>query len=192
MSKKNLIIGGLVILVLLLAAFLIYTNTENNNKINDLRNQVNIEKDIQEQEKAEIKDKNDRLTLKNIEYRNNWEKYIQVLDDENYEKLSLGGIKNLEVTVKNETEYTLDQVEVKVYYILASGIMYETQEFSLYNIPAKGFKIEAAPASKTNPQVNCVRGAKVMLEIKSVSAPEFKFCYPFNNGNPKDPFKCNL
>ena len=50
MSKKNLIIGGLVILVLLLAAFLIYTNTENNNKINDLRNQVNIEKDIQEQE----------------------------------------------------------------------------------------------------------------------------------------------
>ena len=192
MSKKNLIIGGLVILVLLLAAFLIYTNTENNNKINDLRNQVNIEKDIQEQEKAEIKDKNDRLTLKNIDYRNNWEKYIQVLDDENYEKLSLGGIKNLEVTVKNETEYTLDQVEVKVYYILASGIMYETQEFSLYNIPAKGLKKEAAPASKTNPQVNCVRGAKVMLEIKSVSAPEFKFCYPFNNGNLKDPFKCNL
>jgi hypothetical protein len=52
--------------VLLLAAWLIYTTSANNKKINDLNNQVSIEKEIQEQEKAEIKDKNDRLTLKNI------------------------------------------------------------------------------------------------------------------------------
>jgi len=192
MNKKNLIIGGLVILVLLLAAWLIYTTTVNNSKINDLNNQVSIEKEIQEQEKAEIKDKNDRLTLKNIEYRNNWDKYIKVQDDENYVKIALGGIKNLQVTVNNDSEYSLDEVVINVNYILANGEIYETQNLIIYNIPANSFKIEPAAASKTNPQVNCVRGAKVMLEIISVSAPKFKFCYPYNNGNPKDPFKCNL
>lgn len=191
MKNKNLLIIVFASLSLILAIWLFYTSRVNSEKLTEIQNQVNAEKESDEAEKAEQKEKSDLLTKKNIEYRNNWEKYIQVLDDENYEKLSLGGIKNLEVTVTNETEYTLDQVEVKVYYILASGIMYETQEFSLYNIPAKGFKTEPAPASKTNPQVNCVRGAKVMLEIKSVSAPEFKFCYPHNNGNPKDQYKCN-
>ena len=191
MKNKNLLIAGLASLSLMLAIWLFYTSKVNSEKLSEIQNQINAKKESDEAEKAERKEKSDLLTKKNIEYRSNWEKYIQVLDDENYEKLSFGGIRNLKATVKNETEYTLDKVGVKVYYILASGVTYETQEFSVYNIPAKGFKTELAPVSKTNPQINCVRGVKVKLEIVSVSARDFKFCYPNDNGNPKDPYKCN-
>jgi hypothetical protein len=190
MNKKSLVIGGLVLVVLLLAGMLIYTTTANTNKINQLQNQVSSEQEAREQEKAQVKERNDLLTLKNMEYRNNWDKYIRVEEDENYEKIWSGGIKNLQVTVNNDTEYSVDEVVVKVYYILANGTPFETREFSLYNIPAKSFKTDPAPASKTNPQVNSVRGAKVMLEILSISAPKFSFCYPYDNGNPKDPYKC--
>lgn len=190
MNKKNLLIGGLVLVVLLLAGMLIYTTTANTNKINELQNQVSSEQEAREQEKAQVKERNDLLTLKNMEYRNNWDKYIRVEEDENYEKIGLGGIKNLQVTVNNDTEYSVDEVVVKIYYILASGLPYETKEFSIYNIPANSLKTEPAPVSKTNPQVNCVRGEKVILELVSVSAPKFNFCYPSNNGNPKDPYKC--
>jgi hypothetical protein len=193
MTKNNAIISALVLIVLILAIWVYNLNQDINVKITELDKQVTHEADTRIKKESESKERSNSTTQKNIEYRNNWSKYITLLDDKNYEVhngIARGGIKNLSVTIKNDTEYLLDEVKVRVYYILDNKSVFETSEFTFYNIAGKDLKTEPAPVSKSNPKFNCVRGTDVKLEILSITASKFSFCFPSDNGNPEDPYKC--
>jgi hypothetical protein len=127
----------------------------------------------------------DEITLQNMEYRNNWHKYITA-SRSNYSYSAAGGISGLSIVVYNTTSYPVDYVAVTVRYITVNGYTHKTETVSFYDIP---------PGSKQAMQAqNSERGTSVEYEITNIYAPRFKFCYDQSdlqgNGSIKDPWKC--
>jgi hypothetical protein len=130
----------------------------------------------------------EELTLKNRNYRNNFEKYITV-DKNGYtvDEL-LGGISNLDVVVRNTTEYSLDQVTVTIDYIQENGEVFKSEEVNFYNIPPNQEKSLSAPDSP--------RGLSVDVRMDLITSKQMHFCFYTMNGrgqfieNDNDPYFC--
>src|SRR5690606_25882465 len=76
------------------------------------------------QQIAGRKEQQQRLQGKFVErrayYRRNWQQFIAVSTND-YRTGFLGGIRNLELIVRNQTEYPLDNVVVTVQYLRSNG-----------------------------------------------------------------------
>jgi hypothetical protein len=117
-------------------------------------------------------------------FRRNWKQFISVTTSD-YHTRFLGGIKDLKVIVKNQTEYPLDNVVVSVEYMKGNGEVFKTEQYSVNNVPAKGVQsVDAADSRK---------GQKVAITLISITSQPMNFCWAVNKpapaGNP-DPFMC--
>ncbi|WP_438065938.1 hypothetical protein [Flavobacterium sp. TSSA_36] len=127
---------------------------------------------------------NAELTIKNRKYRNNINDYVGSSTNQ-YSYALLGGISNLDITVTNNTEYTLDNVTVAVDYIKDNGDTFKTEYVTFYNIPANQDKSISAPDSD--------RGTSVSTKIESVYSKKMHICYDSNvipNTGDIDPYFC--
>ena len=97
-----------------------------------------------------------------------------------------GGITNLNIIVKNNTDYTIDKITVAIDYIKKNGDTYKTEKLTFENIPPHQDKSLAAPDSN--------RGLSVNIKKQTITSTQLKLCYDASNilqvGNP-DPYKCN-
>jgi hypothetical protein len=132
---------------------------------------------------------NQELTIKNRNYRNNFDQYIRVTTNK-YTSDAFGGISNLDVIVTNDTDYTLNEVNVNVDYIKDSGEVFKSEIVTLYNIPAHQNKSASAPESN--------RGTSVEVRMDGLKSKKMHFCFFATNGigtysepeNPNDPYFC--
>lgn len=127
---------------------------------------------------------NAELTKKNRNYRNNINDYVTSSTNQ-YTSDLFGGITNLDITVTNNTEYTLDNVTVAVDYIKDNGDIFKTEYVTFYNIPANQDKSISAPDSE--------RGTSVNTKIESVYSKKMHICYDSNvipNTGDIDPYFC--
>jgi len=127
----------------------------------------------------------DEVTLKNMEYRNNWSKYISASRSA-YNYSAAGGISGLSIVVYNNTSYPINYIAVAVKYITVNGYIHKTETVSFYDITAGSKQALPAPDSE--------RGTSVEYEITNIYAPKFRFCYDAGdlqgNGSINDPWKC--
>jgi len=93
--------------------------------------------------------------------RNNIRLYVKA-ESNDYDHKTLGGISNLEISVNNSTDYTLDKVRVKVMYIKANGGIYETKYEDFQTIKPNTKITHNIPDTK--------RGTSVKYEISSVKS----------------------
>jgi hypothetical protein len=94
-------------------------------------------------------------------YKNSITSYVTAeINDYTYNEL--GGIYDLEVSVSNSTDYLVDKVVVKVYYIKANGNVWDTRliEFNLLN----------PHSQKTIKMPDTNRGTSVKYEITSIES----------------------
>jgi hypothetical protein len=144
--------------------------------------------------KSEIDEKErQRIALENAqeiinrEYRNNWSKYITHKASD-FEVGFFGGISDLKITVTNNTESIVDEVDIKIDYIKESGDLYETKEVAIANIQPGASKTVNAPETS--------RGIKIKTAISSITAKSLSFCYDLTKENQRkkanslDPWKC--
>jgi hypothetical protein len=132
----------------------------------------------------------EELTIKNRNYRNNYEKYITVNTNQYTVDQLLGGISNLDVIVSNTTEYTIDEVIVTIDYLQKNGAIFKSEEVIIYNIPPNQDKSISAPDSN--------RGTSVQTRLDAITSKKMHFCFYATNGigtytepeNPKDPYFC--
>ncbi|HUH33952.1 MAG TPA: DUF4339 domain-containing protein [Daejeonella sp.] len=108
------------------------------------------------------------LAAKNLNYRNNWVRYIKA-DASNFKTNTFGGIYQLEVVVQNQTDYPLDEVNISVSYIKENGGTHKTENVTVYNVPAHGKA--SAPAPDSN------RGKSLSLEIIKIRSKKMNFLY---------------
>lgn len=91
--------------------------------------------------------------------RNNIRLYVKV-ESNDYEHSRLGGISDLEISINNPTDYTLDKVRVKIMYIKANGGIYETKYEDFLSVKPNTKVTHKIPDTK--------RGTSVKYEIASV------------------------
>lgn len=75
-----------------------------------------------------------------------------------------GGIKNVKLSVSNNSEYKLNELAFRIQYIKKSGEVHETQTIKVYNVPAHGSSVIEAPSSG--------RGVKATAHLISVQSDE--------------------
>ncbi|MEC5142168.1 hypothetical protein [Chitinophaga sp. 212800010-3] len=117
-------------------------------------------------------------------YRRNWQQFIAVTAGD-YRTGFLGGIRDLQINVKNQTEYPLDNVVVQVTYLRNNNDVFKTEEYTITNIPEKG--------SRSIPASNSRKGSKVEVKLLSVTSQPMNFCWSVNKPVPPnnpDPFEC--
>ncbi len=195
-KKRSFVLPIIVgaILVSGIIGWLIYENKSQAEKLDIVQQQVfdqqreqqqkeELQLQQQQQEKAEKDRKNAALTEKYMGYRNNWRSFIEVSSN-NYTYSEIGGISDLAVVVYNNTDKVVDEVQVRVDYIKASGGKYKSETVQVTNIGAKSSKSVYAPTSD--------RGTSVKMEIESIMAKSFHFCFPYGmEGNKNfDPYFC--
>ena len=117
-------------------------------------------------------------------FRHNWQQFIAV-NTSDYKTGFLGGIKDLKIIVRNQTEYPLDNVVVSVEYLRGNGDVFKTEQYTINDVPPKGTKSVSAAASR--------KGQKVELKLVSITSQPMNFCWASNKpaapGNP-DPYQC--
>ena len=119
-----------------------------------------------------------------MDYRNNWPNYISVSTDAMIHP-DAEGIKNVSLSVYNQTDKLLDEVKIKVDYITSNGKTYKSEVVILNKIGPNSTKAVTAPDSD--------KGICVKMQIVSIRAAAFHFCYNFETktGNNVDPYLCN-
>ena len=189
-----IVLGGII-------SWLIYQNKNQSSTLKDVQEKV-TQQDQQltqqqqeqqqkeqaqlqaEQEKQAEKDRiNNVLTEKYMGYRNNWRNFIIASHGE-FSVGGLGGISDLSINVYNDTDKSIDEVQVQVNYITSGGSVFQTETVSITNIGPNSTKSVSAPTSS--------RGSSVTEEIISITAKSFHFCYPYGmDGNKNlDPYFC--
>jgi hypothetical protein len=88
------------------------------------------------------------------------------LTSNEFKKKTLGGIKNLELTVKNDSPYDLDQVQVEVSYMKKNEKEVKKETVTFAGIRAHTSKTMSMPESN--------RGAKVNYRIIGISSKQFE------------------
>jgi len=183
-----------IVLATALIGFLLFKIDAKNNEISitqdQLKDQINKEAKIEADKQAII----NASTKKNIEYRNNWQKYISI-EIENYKVLALGGIEKITLKATNNSEFPIDVIIADLYYWKDNGEIYKVEEVSFTDIANNDISYINAASSP--------RGTKLSIEIKKITARKFNFCFDLsdmtdrdrvinNKKNPADPWKCDL
>ncbi|MFY0252435.1 hypothetical protein ACDQ55_00625 [Chitinophaga sp. 30R24] len=118
-------------------------------------------------------------------YRRNWQQFIAVTASDYHTGL-LGGIKDLTITVRNQTEYPLDNVVVKVVYMRNNNEIFKTEQYTINNIPEKDIRSITASNSR--------KGSKVEIQLLSITSQPMNFCWSVDKqvvpGDP-DPYQCS-
>jgi hypothetical protein len=124
---------------------------------------------------------NEVITTENLNYKNNWNRYIKVAAGD-YKYSTLGGIYNLEAVIRNNTDYPLDEVRVTVNYIKDSGAKYKSEFVTIYNVPKNGSASMPAPYSN--------RGTSVTFEINNIISKKMHFFFSdrLNVDGKQDPY----
>lgn len=139
--------------------------------------QIADRKDLQQQAQVQFVDRREY-------FRRNWKQYISV-NTGDYKTGFLGGIKNLKVQVRNQTEYPLDNAVVSVQYLRNNGDVFKTEQYTVHNIPAKG--VQSVQASDSR------KGGKVNIRLMSVTSQPMNFCWSADkkvSPTDPDPFAC--
>jgi hypothetical protein len=176
---RNIVMGlGIVAFLIIGLVFVGYAFADDENSTTIITEEaIEAEPDVALEE----------LTLKNRNYRNNFEKYITVGTNQ-YSIDGLGGISNLDVVVRNTTEYSLDEVTVTIDYIQENGDVFKSEEVNFYNIPPNQEKSLSAPDSP--------RGLSVDVRMDLITSKQMHFCFYTMNGrgqfieNDNDPYFC--
>lgn len=200
-KKKRKIDPFLIFTVLFLiglfASFIIktiyFTPKESIIKINakELKAPVKIEKDVTINLASTEEDKK-------LNYRVNWKEFIAIgtiHKDVNYIVSPDGRITKLTVPLINKTDYPIESITIRVYYInQGNKNALETTSFEVKNVlPGKN-------VSYPSPESN-VKGATIICEISKMHSSNFGFCYDQDllmdagykggfSGNPADPWHC--
>ena len=139
---RNLLILAGIIVIIFVGSF-IYNQMEHQEAENYRQNIINAEEDL----KTKI--------------RNNITTYVTA-EHSAYNFNVLGGVSNLKITVRNSSDYLIDNVKVKVIYVKADGDIWGSKiiDFNLLN-----------PNTKTTLKVDDTdRGVKVQIEIVSIKS----------------------
>lgn len=175
-SKKPLTIGLIVLGVAAVVAIFYFINKSSGSSIPqfdplDTSAQYQNDKrrlDSLDQIEKDRQARNEALTKKNMEYRNNWRKYIEHRPN-NYRVDSWGGIYGLEIYVTNKTDNIIDEVVVTVTYYKSDGSFHTSKEVPVYNIQPNSYKSVKVP--DTN------RGTRIETEISKITSRSIHFCY---------------
>lgn len=89
---------------------------------------------------------------------------LVTVSGDGFHKGILGGISNIELTVKNHTKYTIDKVVVEVQYILKDDKVYKTELLNFQDISPESSEQLEAPKSS--------RGVRIEYKIISISSRE--------------------
>lgn len=139
--------------------------------------QIADRKDMQLQMQATFVDRREY-------FRRNWKQYI-TLHTGDYKTGFLGGIKNLEITLRNQTEYPMDNAVVVVEYLRGNGAVFKSEPYTIHNIPEKG--------SRTIQASNSRKGTKVNIRLMSVTSQPMNFCWSVDKRalpGDEDPWAC--
>lgn len=157
------------------------------NENRDLRRSLDINSNTARQiaDRSEVRIRTEgQFVERRTYYRRNWKQFIAVTTSD-YRTGFLGGIKDLHVIVRNQSEYPLDNVVVGVEYMRGNGDVFKTEEYTINDVPAKGTKSVQASSSR--------KGQKVALQLLSITSQPMNFCWSSNKpaapGNP-DPYLC--
>lgn len=93
--------------------------------------------------------------------RKNIQMYVYAGSNE-YDRRGLGGISNLEISVNNVSDYTIDKVRVKIIYIKANGGVHEVKYEDFHAIKPNSKATHKIPDSK--------RGTSVKYEIAAIKS----------------------
>lgn len=187
-SKRNLLIGGGILIGLLLIAIILSNSNSNSYDGSSYPVTANPEATAVEVSDAdaavstaeyERQNANSALTEKNMNYRNNFESYL-TLSRNTYQSRGIGGIFNLEITFTNNTEYVIDIVNVQVGYIQENGNYYKTETLQFTNVQPNTQETLSAPDSE--------RGLSVDYQFTEIYSKKMHFYYPSNSGNDADPY----
>lgn len=164
--------------------------SENERLINenrDLRHSLDMNSQTTRQiaERREVRERTEGTFVeRRTYYRRNWKQFITVTTSD-YRTGLLGGIKDLEVIVKNQAEYPLDNVVVSVQYMKGNGNVFKTEQYTINDVPAKGTKSVHASSSR--------KGQKVAIKLMSITSQPMNFCWSSTKtaapGDP-DPYLC--
>jgi hypothetical protein len=158
------------------------------NQVRDLKSldDVNGNAVEQIQNRMEIQQRTEpKFVERRTYFRKNWQQFIAVSTSD-YHTGFLGGIKDLQIIVRNQTEYPLDNVVVSVAYMRGNGDVFKTEQYTINNVPAKGKQSVNASASR--------KGQKVQLKLISITSQPMNFCWSVNKPVPSgndDPYQCN-
>jgi hypothetical protein len=177
--KRNLIIGGAILIGLVIFGFI-----SSNSQSNSYGAEPPFNADIAENSgvsEAEIERQriNSAITKKNMNFRNNWQTYLTATTNQ-YQYREIGGIFNLAVIFTNNTDYVMDEVKVDINYIKENGSIYKTETVAFYNVLPGTQQSEQAPDSE--------RGMSVELDVSQIYSKKMHFYYPSNSGNNEDPY----
>ncbi|OMP81226.1 MULTISPECIES: hypothetical protein [unclassified Chitinophaga] len=198
--KRNV---GYIIIIIFLGIFLVMSysrqqqrvkkilaeNERLNNENRHLRQSLDMSSNTAQQiaDRAEVRERQNsqgQFVDPRIYYRKNWKQFIAVTNSD-YRTGFLGGIKDLDVIVKNQTEFVVDNVVVSVDYQRGNGDVFKTEQYTISDIGAKGTKSVRAADSR--------KGQKVVIKLVSITSQSMNFCWAVNKVvdpvNP-DPFKC--
>lgn len=135
---------------------------------------------------------------KQLTYRNNWKDFISIgaLHKEvEYIVSPDGRITNLNVPLINKTNYPIESITIKVYYINPGNRnTLESRSFEIKNVLPGGRVTYPGPESN-------VKGVTLICEIIKMHSANFGFCYDEDllidaetkggfSGNPADPWYC--
>ncbi|MFB6455247.1 hypothetical protein ACE38W_08260 [Chitinophaga sp. Hz27] len=139
--------------------------------------QISDRKDMQQQQNAQFTDRR-------AYFRRNWNQFITVsLND--YRTGFLGGIRDLNIIIRNQTDYPLENVVVSLQYLRNNNEVFKTEQYSIKSIPAQGQQSIAASNSR--------KGSKAVVKLVSITSQAMNFCWavdkPITPGDP-DPNAC--
>lgn len=183
------ILGIALTLLLFVSGFFLYQNSLKQEKIHLQKAMDDATK--QERENNLVKQRNleenkkQQIEKQKLQIRNNWNEYIKV-EHSSYTYKELGGISDLFITVTNNTDYTIDNVNVNVSYIKTNGTIYKTETISFHGIAPQYKMKKKAPDSERGTSVD-------FLQITSISSKGLNFCYEIGNWakESNDPYKCD-
>jgi hypothetical protein len=198
--RQRLFIGGSA-LIAIIFTIIYFTNsniqaatetsaapTTSEPPANDDADKIRL-KELEEKERKRLAE-NEAISRKNMEYRNNWSKYVEFKTN-SYRVDSWGGIYNLEIYATNNTERIIDEVIVTVDYYKENNDLYTTKQVSITNIQPNSYGSTKVP--------NTNRGTRIETHISRITSRSLHFCYNSDydgrvnegiSGNEKDPWFC--
>jgi hypothetical protein len=193
--------AGYTIVIIFLVVFLVLSYSrqqkrvrqvlsENERLLNenrDLKHSLDVNSHTARQiaDRSEIRERTEGTFVeRRTYYRRNWKQFISV-NTSDYRTGFLGGIKDLQIIVRNQTEYALDNVVVSVQYMKANGDVFKTEQYTINDVPAKGTRSVDASSSR--------KGQKVSLKLESITSQPMNLCWSLNKPaapGDEDPYKC--
>jgi hypothetical protein len=196
-KKSNpYLVFTLVLLLGIIAAFIIktvyFTPKESIVTIDEIEAKTTIRTEKDATEFKPVSEEDKKMT-----YRNNWKEFISLgtLHNEvEYIVSKDGRITDLNVPLINKTDYPIESITIKVYYINPSNRnTLESRSFEVTNVKPGHVTYPGPPSS--------VSGVNVLCEIVKMHSSNFDFCYDQDllidsrikggfSGNPADPWHC--